>query len=78
MELTTVLELITEFGLPLILLIGAIYVLYRFMVFSLYEVKKDFGKRHEDHARAMQEVKISLARIESDIKTLLELYKDLN
>ena len=33
-----VLVAVEEYGLPLILLLGAIYALYRFMVFSLYEV----------------------------------------
>ena len=31
------LKLIEGYGLPLILLLGALYALYRFLVFSLYE-----------------------------------------
>ena len=59
---------IEDYGLPLVLLLGAIYALYRFMVFSLYEVKNEFGARHKKNAEDMQEVKISLA----EIKLLLQ------
>jgi len=54
---------IEDYGLPLVLLLGAIYALYRFMVFSLYEVKNEFGARHKKNAEDMQEVKILLAEI---------------
>ena len=72
MEANSVLALIEQYGLPLILLLGAIYALYRFMVFSLYEVKNTFTKRHEDNAESMAQVKESLAEIKSDIKLLVE------
>ncbi len=36
--------LVAEYGLPLVLLLGAIYALYKFMVFSLYEVKMSLVK----------------------------------
>jgi len=75
MELNRILELIEQYGLPLILLLGAIYALYRFLVFSLYEVKNEFGKRHEDNARAMTDLKESMAEIKSDIKLLVEFVK---
>ena len=42
---------IEDYGLPLVLLLGAIYALYRFMVFSLYEVKNEFGARHKKKCR---------------------------
>ena len=35
-----VLQLIEGYGLPLVLLIGAVYALYRFFFFSVHEVKK--------------------------------------
>ena len=63
-----VLVAVEEYGLPLLLLLGAIYALYRFMVFSLYEVKNEFGTHHKKNAEDMQEVKISLA----EIKLLLQ------
>jgi hypothetical protein len=75
MELNRILELIEQYGLPLILLLGAIYALYRFLVFSLYEVKNEFGKRHEDNAKAMTDLKESMAEIKSDIKLLVEFVK---
>ncbi len=62
---------IEDYGLPLVLLLGAIYALYRFMVFSLYEVKNEFGARHKKNAEDMQEVKILLA----EIKLLVESNK---
>ena len=75
MELNRILGLIEQYGLPLILLLGAIYALYRFLVFSLYEVKNEFGKRHEDNAKAMTDLKESMAEIKSDIKLLVEFVK---
>jgi hypothetical protein len=45
METEGILGLVEQYGLPLILLLGAIYALYRFLVFSLYEVKNEFGRR---------------------------------
>ena len=78
MELSDVLGLIGEYGLPLILLLGAIYALYKFMVFSLYEVKNEFGKRHEENAAANEEIKIALAEIKSDLRLFLEFMKRNN
>ena len=75
MELNKIFALIEQYGLPLILLLGAIYALYRFLVFSLYEVKNEFGKRHEDNAKAMTDLKESMAEIKSDIKLLVEFVK---
>ena len=49
--------------LKLVLLIGAVYTIYKFMVFSLYEVKKDFGRRHEDNAKAMSDLKVLLTAL---------------
>jgi len=72
------LNLIKEFGLSLVLLLGALYALYRFMVFALYEVKKEFSSRHETNAKKMEEVKTSLAEIKSDLKILVEFIKEMN
>ena len=52
-----ILKLFEGYGLPLVLLLGALYALYRFLVFSLYEVKNQFSKHHERAADNMQEVK---------------------
>ena len=67
--------LIESYGLPLVLLLGAIYALYRFLVFSLYEVKNEFGRRHEDNAKAMGELKVSVAEMRSDITLLVEFVR---
>jgi len=71
MDAKSVLSLMEQYGLPVILLGAAIYALYRFIVFSLYEVKNEFGKRHEDNAKAMSEVKVSLGEIKSDLRLLV-------
>ena len=52
-----ILKLIEGYGLPLILLLGALYALYKFFVFSIYEVKGQFSKYHEKNASDMEEVK---------------------
>jgi hypothetical protein len=72
---TDVWTLIESYGLPLVLLLGAIYALYRFLVFSLYEVKNEFGRRHEDNAKSMGELKIAVAEMRSDIKLLVEFVR---
>jgi hypothetical protein len=70
-----ILELIEGYGLPLIFLLGALYALYRFLVFSLYEVKNEFGRRHEDNAKSMAELKVSIAELKEKINTILEFIK---
>ncbi len=52
-----ILQLIEGYGLPLVLLLGALYALYRFLVFSLYEVKNQFSRYHEKNAEDMNEIK---------------------
>ena len=52
-----ILKLIEGYGLPLVLLLGALYALYRFLVFSLYEVKNQFSKHHEKAAENIEEMK---------------------
>jgi len=52
-----ILELIEGYGLPLVLLIGSLYALYRFFFFSIHEVKNTFSKHHEKNAENMEEIK---------------------
>ena len=66
-----ILKLIDGYGLPLILLIGALYAIYRFLVFSLYEVKNQFSRHHERAADNMEEVK-------KKIDIILEFIKKQN
>jgi|TARA_R110002020_G_scaffold323784_1_gene539621 hypothetical protein len=75
METEGILGLIEQYGLPLVLLLGAIYALYRFLVFSLYEVKNEFGRRHEENAKAVSELKVAVAEMKSDIKLLVEFIR---
>ena len=52
-----VLNLIDGYGLPLVLLLGALYALYRFFFFSIHEVKNTFSRHHEKNAANMEEMK---------------------
>jgi hypothetical protein len=71
-----VLEIIEQFGLSLVVAVAASYALYKFFFFSIREVKATFEKRHEVMAKNMEEVKVSLAEVKSDLKILVELLKD--
>tara|TARA_R100001530_G_scaffold121123_1_gene88501 strand:+ start:181 stop:390 length:210 start_codon:yes stop_codon:yes gene_type:complete len=55
--MSEMLQLIEGYGLPLVLLLGALYALYRFLVFSLYEVKNQFSRHHEKAADNIEEMK---------------------
>ena len=70
-----ILNLVKEFGLSLVIAIGALYALYKFFFFSVREVKDTFTKRHEINAKKMEEVKVSLAEIKSDLKIIVEFIK---
>tara|TARA_B110000902_G_scaffold102464_1_gene121156 strand:- start:13 stop:219 length:207 start_codon:yes stop_codon:yes gene_type:complete len=61
-------ELIEGYGLSVVLLMGALYVLYQFAFFSIKEVKVGFEKRHEDLREQMNEVKEKLNIILEFIK----------
>ena len=73
-----VLNLVKEFGLSLVIAIRALYALYQFFFFSIREVKTTFEKRHETNAKNMEEVKVRLAEIKSDLKILVEFIKEMN
>jgi len=75
METNSILQMVEQYGLPLVLLLAAIYALYRFLVFSLYEVKNEFGRRHEENAKAVGELKVAVAEMRSDIKILVEFVR---
>ena len=75
MEPNGILQMVQDFGLPLVLLLGSIFALYKFLVFSLYEVKNEFGRRHEEIAKAVSELKVSVAEMKSDIKILVEFVR---
>ena len=52
-----ILKLVETYGVTLVLLLGSCYALYKFFVFSIYEVRSQFSKYHENNAKDMQEVK---------------------
>jgi len=62
------LKLVSEYGITLVLLLGSLYVLYRFAFFSINEVKQNFEKRHEELREDMDEIKRTLTLIEAYIK----------
>ena len=64
-----VFRLVETYGITLVLLLGSCYALYKFFVFSIYEVKGEFSKHHQNAAKDMQYVK-------SKIDTILEFIKD--
>ena len=64
-----VFKLVETYGITLVLLLGSCYALYKFFVFSIYEVKNEFSNHHQNAAKDMQYVK-------SKIDTILEFIKD--
>ena len=64
-----VFELIQQYGLSMVLLIGSLYALYQFTFFSIKEVKVVFEKRHEALHNQMNEVKEKLNIILEFIKS---------
>lgn len=64
-----ILELIQQYGLSMVLLVGALYALYQFTFFSIKEVKIGFEKRHEALHEQMNEVKEKLNIILEFIKS---------
>ena len=70
-----ILKLIEGYGLPLILLLGALYALYKFFIFSIYEVKREFSKKHDIMANKMDEVKNELSQLKEKLNTILEFIK---
>ena len=71
------LETVEKYGLPLVLLLGAIYALYKFIFFSLIEVKKEFGRRHDDNLKSMNQLHQEMAEMKSDLKLIAEFVKDM-
>ena len=70
-----ILELIEGYGLPLVLLLGSLYALYRFFFFSIIEVKSTFSKHHEKNAENMEEIKKKIDIILEFIKHKKQMSK---
>lgn len=62
------LKLIEIYGLPLVLLLGCLYALYRFFWFSVREVKDTFAEEHKNKNRV-------LAELNSKLDIILELLR---
>lgn len=63
-----VLKLVENYGLSVVLLMGALYVLYKFAFFSINEVEIGFERRHEALHEQMMEVREKLNIILEFIK----------
>lgn len=63
-----ILKLVETYGITLILLLGSVYALYKFFIFSIYEVKGQFSKYHEKNAE-------DVAYIKEKINIILEFIK---
>ena len=77
MEPTGLFSLATveKYGLPLVLLLGAIYALYRFVSWSLIDVKNEFGRYHIPHAEAISKLQVDIAEIKIGLQLLVEFIK---
>ena len=69
------LDTVEKYGLPLVLLLGAIYALYRFMIFSLIVVKTEFGRYHISHAEAIDQLQVDIAEMKTELRLLAEFIK---
>ncbi len=69
------LDTVEKYGLPLVLLLGAIYALYRFMIFSLIEVKTEFGRYHISHAEAIDQLQVDIAEMKTELRLLADFIK---
>tara|TARA_R100000700_G_C3085077_1_gene88987 strand:+ start:190 stop:399 length:210 start_codon:yes stop_codon:yes gene_type:complete len=63
-----ILQLVETYGITLVLLLGSVYALYKFFIFSIYEVKGQFSKYHEKNAE-------DVAYIKEKINIILEFIK---
>ncbi len=71
------LETVEKYGLPLVLLLGAIYALYKFIFFSLIEVKNEFGRRHDANLQSMSQLHQEMAEMKSDLRLIADFIKDM-
>ncbi len=69
------LDTVEKYGLPLVLLLGAIYALYRFMTFSLIEVKTEFSRYHIAHAEAIDQLQVDIAEMKTELRLLADFIK---
>ena len=70
------LEAVEKFGMPLVLLLGATYALYRFVAWSLIDVKNEFGRYHIHHAEAISKLQVDIAEMKTELRMLAEFIKN--
>ena len=54
----------------MVLLLGAIYALYRFVSWSLIDVKNEFGRYHISHAEAITKLQVDIAEMKTELRIL--------
>jgi hypothetical protein len=69
------LDTIEQYGLPLILLLGAIYALVRITMWSLGTVKSEFTRYHISHAEAIAKMQIDIAEMRTQQNLLVAFIK---
>jgi|TARA_R110000824_G_scaffold366979_1_gene556093 hypothetical protein len=69
------LETVEKYGLPLVLLLGAIYALYRFVSWSLIDVKNEFGRYHIHHAEAINRLQVDIVEMKTELRLLADFIK---
>ena len=69
------LETVEEYGLPLVLLLGAIYALWRFTAWCLIDVKQEFSRYHIQHASEISKLQADVAEMKTELRLLAEFIK---
>lgn len=69
------LDTVEKYGLPMVLLLGAIYALYRFVAWALIDVKNEFGRYHISHAEAISRLQENVAEMKTELRLLADFIK---
>ena len=69
------LDTVEKYGLPLVLLLGAIYALYRFVAWALIDVKREFSRYHIQHASEISKLQVDVAEMKTELRLLAEFIR---
>ena len=69
------LDTVEKYGLPLVLLLGAIYALWRFTAWCLIDVKQEFSRYHIAHAEAISKLQADVAEMKTEQRLLAEFIR---
>jgi hypothetical protein len=69
------LDTVEKYGLPLVLLLGAIYALWRFTAWCLIDVKQEFSRYHIAHAEAIDQLQVDIAEMKTELRLLADFIK---